>query len=122
MNESTSQCQQCRNPNLKGIHTCGYISGGTYEKFFGSLHGLVPEGAKRACVEASEQLSPNMPASTGGPTATADRGDAIREIAETLERLCIEYACHSRVNGVGNETRAVWRQFKAEIEALKGMA
>ena len=69
-----------------------------------------------------EEIRADRSASTGRPAAIADRGDAIREIAETLERLCIEYACHSRVNGVGNETRAVWRQFKAEIEALKAIA
>lgn len=69
-----------------------------------------------------EEIRGNVPASTGGPAETADRGDAIREIAANLERLCIEYACHSRVNGTGNETRAVWAQFKAQIEALKGMA
>lgn len=51
-----------------------------------------------------------------------DRSDEIKEIAANLERLCIEYACQSRVNGVGNETRAVWAAFKAQIEALKGVA
>ena len=56
------------------------------------------------------------------PTAPAGRGDELREIAANLERLCIEYACHSQINGVGNETRAVWAQFKAQIEALRGMA
>ena len=53
---------------------------------------------------------------TGTPTVTQNQ---IHEIATSLERLCIEYACQSRVNGVSNETRAVWRQFKAQIEALK---
>lgn len=56
------------------------------------------------------------------PTAPAGRGDELREIAANLERLCIEYACHSQINSVGNETRAVWAQFKAQIEALRGFA
>ncbi len=59
---------------------------------------------------------------TGGTTAPADRGDELREIATNLERLCIEYACHSRINGVGSETRAAWSAFKAQIERLKGAA
>jgi len=59
---------------------------------------------------------------TNRPAEVAYRSDAIREIAANLERLCIEYACHSRVNGTGNETRAVWAQFKAQIEALKAAA
>lgn len=69
-----------------------------------------------------EEICADRPVSANRPAATADRGDAIREIAANLERLCIEYACHSRVNGTGNETRAVWAQFKAQIEALKAAA
>jgi len=57
-----------------------------------------------------------------GTTQTVDRGDEIREIATNLERLCIEYACYSRINGVGNETRSAWAAFKAQIEALKAIA
>lgn len=55
-------------------------------------------------------------------TAPVDRGDAIREIAANLERLCIEYDCYGRVSPQGSERRAVWAQFKAQIEALRGMA
>ena len=68
-----------------------------------------------------EELCGKVPG-TCRATASADRGDAIREIATNLERLCIEYACHSRVNGVGNETRAAWTEFKAELERLKAIA
>ena len=57
-----------------------------------------------------------------GTTAPADRGDELREIATNLETLCIEYACYSRINGTGNETRAAWSEFKAEIERLKAIA
>jgi hypothetical protein len=55
------------------------------------------------------------------PVQVVDRRNELREIATTLERLCVEYACQSRVNSVGVETRAVWAAFKAQIEALKGM-
>lgn len=59
---------------------------------------------------------------TSGSTTPADRGDAIREIATNLERLCIEYDCYGRVSPQGSERRAAWAQFKAQIEALRGMA
>ena len=55
-------------------------------------------------------------------TAPADRGDAIHQIAANLERLCIEYDCQGRVSPLGVERHAVWAEFKAQIEALKGMA
>lgn len=68
-----------------------------------------------------EELCGTVPG-TCRATAPADRGDAIREIAANLERLCIEYACQSRVNGVGSETRAVWAAFKDELARLKAIA
>lgn len=46
----------------------------------------------------------------------------ILEIAANLERLCIEYDCYGRVSPQGSERRATWAQFKAQIEALRGMA
>ena len=58
------------------------------------------------------------------PTKTQEvnRSDEIREIAANLERLCIEYDCYGRVSPQGAERRAVWAQFKAQIEALRGIA
>ena len=57
-----------------------------------------------------------------GTTPIADRGDEIREIATNLETLAIVYSCQHRVNGTGNETRAAWSEFKAELERLKAQA
>lgn len=89
-------------------------------QLLGSLR-LDSQDGQSLCMVGSEPAS-QVERRSRRSTAPADRGDAIREIAANLERLCIEYACQSRVNGVGNETRAVWAQFKAQIEALRGMA
>ncbi len=82
---------------------------------------MVRSGPEGTCLETCKQPCGNERRANRS-TAPADRGDAIREIATNLERLCIEYACHSRVNGVGNETRAAWTEFKAELERLKAIA
>lgn len=80
-------------------------------------------GANRQSLRmvGGEELCGTVPG-TCRSTAPADRGDAIGEIAANLERLCIEYDCYGRVSPQGTERRAVWAQFKAQIEALRGMA
>lgn len=94
----------------------------TTNQIAGSVHSLVHGGSKETRLEAGERSSGNVSEPTSRTSEAADRSNEIREIATNLERLCIEYACHSRVNGVGNETRAVWSEFKAEIERLKAIA
>jgi hypothetical protein len=80
------------------------------------------QARQELCMVGSERASQVESAGPQRIAAPADRGDEIREIAVNLERLCIEYACHSRINGVGSETRAAWSAFKAQIERLKGVA
>ena len=82
------------------------------------LNGADPESLRMV---GSEELRGNERRSHRS-TAPVDRGDAIREIAANLERLCIEYDCYGRVSPQGSERRATWAQFKAQIEALRGMA
>lgn len=83
--------------------------------------GMYGADRQSLCLVGSEELCGKVPGACGS-TAPADRGDAIREIATNLERLCIEYDCLGRVSPHGVERRAVWAQFKAQIEALRGMA
>ena len=74
------------------------------------------------CMVGGQPAFAIEPARSLGTTPIAYRSDEIREIAINLETLCIEYACYSRINGTGNETRAAWAAFKAQIEALKAIA
>lgn len=68
-----------------------------------------------------EELCGTVPG-TCRSTAPSDRGDAIREIATNLERLCIEYDCYGRVSPQGAERRAAWAAFKDELARLKAIA
>lgn len=81
------------------------------------------DGADRQnlCMVGGEELCGTVPG-TCRSTATVDRGDAIREIAANLERLCIEYDCYGRVSPQGSDRRAVWAEFKDELARLKGVA
>jgi hypothetical protein len=90
-------------------------------RLLGSLY-MDSQARQKLCMVGGERTSEIESARSHRSTAPADRSDEIREIATNLERLAIVYSCQHRVNGTGNETRAAWSAFKAQIERLKGVA